>query len=191
MSSVLAETPKPLKGNAAMGAKIIASSASHRLTAALGLVLTLVSASAASAYQGTAEQRRACTPDVYRLCAGEIPQCPRHHRLPAAAERQSERCLPGRDGSERILTATAPDLLAQVWMSAQQAIAYALNYRMGRLWICCGEAGGKCALSKLGFARRPDLRLLDRRYAELDEAAGEAAQIVAAANRDAGGVGLE
>jgi hypothetical protein len=23
--------------------------------------------------QGTAEQRRACTPDVYRLCAGEIP----------------------------------------------------------------------------------------------------------------------
>nr|WP_311966820.1 hypothetical protein [Bradyrhizobium australiense] len=23
--------------------------------------------------QGTPEQRRACTPDVYRLCAGEIP----------------------------------------------------------------------------------------------------------------------
>jgi hypothetical protein len=29
-------------------------------------------ASAAHA-QGTPEQRRACTPDVYRLCAGEIP----------------------------------------------------------------------------------------------------------------------
>ena len=27
----------------------------------------------ASAFQGTSEQRRACTPDVYRLCAGEIP----------------------------------------------------------------------------------------------------------------------
>jgi hypothetical protein len=27
----------------------------------------------AGAQQGTPEQRRACTPDVYRLCAGEIP----------------------------------------------------------------------------------------------------------------------
>ena len=42
------------------------------LAAAFGLVLTLVSASAAFAV-GTPEQRRACTPDVYRLCAGEIP----------------------------------------------------------------------------------------------------------------------
>jgi len=40
--------------------------------AMLGLLLTLVSASAAFAV-GTPEQRRACTPDVYRLCAGEIP----------------------------------------------------------------------------------------------------------------------
>ena len=37
-----------------------------------GLLLTLVSASSAFAI-GTPEQRRACTPDVYRLCAGEIP----------------------------------------------------------------------------------------------------------------------
>lgn len=42
------------------------------LAATLGLLLTLVSASAAFAV-GTPEQRRACTPDVYRLCAGEIP----------------------------------------------------------------------------------------------------------------------
>ena len=42
------------------------------LAALLGLVLTLLSASAAFAV-GTPEQRRACTPDVYRLCAGEIP----------------------------------------------------------------------------------------------------------------------
>jgi len=39
---------------------------------ALGLFLTLLAAGSAAA-QGTPEQRRACTPDVYRLCAGEIP----------------------------------------------------------------------------------------------------------------------
>ena len=36
-------------------------------------MLMLGSTHPASAYQGTPEQRRACTPDVYRLCAGEIP----------------------------------------------------------------------------------------------------------------------
>jgi hypothetical protein len=41
-------------------------------TAALGLMLTLFSAGSAFAL-GTPEQRKACTPDVYRLCAGEIP----------------------------------------------------------------------------------------------------------------------
>ena len=35
--------------------------------------LALFAVDAASAQQGTPEQRRACTPDVYRLCAGEIP----------------------------------------------------------------------------------------------------------------------
>jgi hypothetical protein len=42
-----------------------------RRASTLGLFLTLF-ASAAYA-QGTPDQRRACTPDVYRLCAGEIP----------------------------------------------------------------------------------------------------------------------
>jgi hypothetical protein len=42
-----------------------------RRASTLGLFLTLF-ASAACA-QGTPDQRRACTPDVYRLCAGEIP----------------------------------------------------------------------------------------------------------------------
>jgi hypothetical protein len=42
------------------------------LAATLGLLLTLLPASSAFAV-GTPEQRRACTPDVYRLCAGEIP----------------------------------------------------------------------------------------------------------------------
>ena len=40
---------------------------------AFGFFLALVAAGSASAQQGTPEQRRACTPDVYRLCAGEIP----------------------------------------------------------------------------------------------------------------------
>lgn len=40
----------------------------------VGLFLSLVATVPALAqYQGTADQRRACTPDVYRLCAGEIP----------------------------------------------------------------------------------------------------------------------
>jgi hypothetical protein len=40
---------------------------------ALGFLLTLIASGSAGAQQGTPEQRRACTPDVYRLCAGEIP----------------------------------------------------------------------------------------------------------------------
>jgi hypothetical protein len=38
----------------------------------LGPLLVLVASGPALA-QGTPEQRKACTPDVYRLCAGEIP----------------------------------------------------------------------------------------------------------------------
>ena len=55
------------------------------LAAAIGLGLTLISVSPAFAI-GTPEQRRACTPDVYRLCAGEIPNvgaitaCLQRHR---------------------------------------------------------------------------------------------------------------
>ncbi|MCK1424751.1 hypothetical protein IVB14_12635 [Bradyrhizobium sp. 180] len=55
-----------------------------RRASTVGLFLTMF-ASAAHA-QGTPEQRRACTPDVYRLCAGEIPNvraitaCLRRHR---------------------------------------------------------------------------------------------------------------
>jgi hypothetical protein len=39
----------------------------------LGLLLAVFATGFASAEPGTPEQRRACTPDVYRLCAGEIP----------------------------------------------------------------------------------------------------------------------
>jgi len=40
---------------------------------AVVFLLALSASSAAVAQQGTPEQRKACTPDVYRLCAGEIP----------------------------------------------------------------------------------------------------------------------
>jgi hypothetical protein len=40
---------------------------------ALGLFLALATTGSARADLATAEQRRTCTPDVYRLCAGEIP----------------------------------------------------------------------------------------------------------------------
>ena len=39
----------------------------------LALALTLFTAGSALADLATPEQKRACTPDVYRLCAGEIP----------------------------------------------------------------------------------------------------------------------
>ena len=40
---------------------------------AFGLLLALFTVAAVSAELATSEQKRACTPDVYRLCAGEIP----------------------------------------------------------------------------------------------------------------------
>jgi hypothetical protein len=44
------------------------------LSLTLGLSLSFVLFIADSAHAaGTPEQRRACTPDVYRLCPGEIP----------------------------------------------------------------------------------------------------------------------
>jgi len=42
--------------------------------AVLGITaLTLSSGASAQDQPGTAAQKRACTPDVYRLCAAEIP----------------------------------------------------------------------------------------------------------------------
>ena len=42
-------------------------------TAILGMLLTPLLIGFAQAEPGTPAQKRACTPDVYRLCAGEIP----------------------------------------------------------------------------------------------------------------------
>jgi hypothetical protein len=61
-----------LKELPAMSLRDVPFSASWRLAAALGIATTVLATSSAFA-QGTSEQRRACTPDVYRLCAGEIP----------------------------------------------------------------------------------------------------------------------
>lgn len=44
-----------------------------RMAVALGLCLALAATAGARADIATPEQKRACTPDVYRLCAGEIP----------------------------------------------------------------------------------------------------------------------
>ena len=43
------------------------------LALAFGLILALSATSSARAGIATPEQKKACTPDVYRLCAGEIP----------------------------------------------------------------------------------------------------------------------
>lgn len=43
------------------------------LAGAVGFLLTVSASHSASAALATPEQRKACTPDVYRLCRGEIP----------------------------------------------------------------------------------------------------------------------
>jgi hypothetical protein len=52
--------------------RLAASKSRARRASTLGLFLSLFASGSAFAI-GTPEQRKACTPDVYRLCAGEIP----------------------------------------------------------------------------------------------------------------------
>jgi hypothetical protein len=54
-------------------ARVAALLCRSRRASTLGFLLMLMAIGLAHAQQGTPEQRRACTPDVYRLCAGEIP----------------------------------------------------------------------------------------------------------------------
>jgi hypothetical protein len=57
-----------------MKMKLARFSSRARRSCTLGLLLAVAATGTAFAqYQGTPDQRRACTPDVYRLCAGEIP----------------------------------------------------------------------------------------------------------------------
>jgi len=53
--------------------RVSAGAGRVHLAAAFGLLLAQFAAGSASADIATPEQKRACTPDVYRLCAGEIP----------------------------------------------------------------------------------------------------------------------
>jgi hypothetical protein len=54
---------------------------------ALGLLANLAAIGMARADIATPEQKRACTPDVYRLCAGEIPNV---KAITACLRRQKE-----------------------------------------------------------------------------------------------------
>jgi len=53
--------------------RVSAGAGRAHLAAAFGLLLVQFAAGSASADIARPEQKRACTPDVYRLCAGEIP----------------------------------------------------------------------------------------------------------------------
>ncbi|WP_409565189.1 hypothetical protein [Methylobacterium sp. J-078] len=48
-----------------------------KITSAAGLVLLSALSTAPALGQGTSVQRAACTPDVFRLCSGEIPNVDR------------------------------------------------------------------------------------------------------------------
>ena len=56
-----------------MKTKLARISSRARSSGMLGLFMSVFATAAFAQYQGTPDQRRACTPDVYRLCAGEIP----------------------------------------------------------------------------------------------------------------------
>jgi hypothetical protein len=63
---------RPNRGETVMTANFARFSARANPALALGILLLLSAAGSAHAI-GTPEQRKACTPDVYRLCPGEIP----------------------------------------------------------------------------------------------------------------------
>ena len=63
-------------GDAAMKARLVRHAVlldRFRRALPLGFLFAVMAGGSVHAQQGTPEQRKACTPDVYRLCAGEIP----------------------------------------------------------------------------------------------------------------------
>lgn len=54
-------------------ARAWAKASRANLAGTVGFLLALSASQSASAALATPEQRKACTPDVYRLCPGEIP----------------------------------------------------------------------------------------------------------------------
>jgi len=86
-----------IQGDAVMKARFARDAArlfGSRWASTLGLLLTLIASGSAAAQQGTPEQRRACTPGVYRLCRGD-PERPGDYRMPAPAEVEFEPGLRG------------------------------------------------------------------------------------------------
>jgi hypothetical protein len=84
-----------IQGDAVMKARFARGAArlfGSRRASTLVFLLTLIASSSAAAQQGTPEQRRACTPDVYRLCAGEIPNA---RAITACLRRQKSSLSPG------------------------------------------------------------------------------------------------
>jgi hypothetical protein len=69
----------PTRGNIAVidkladGFTTAAGARRARLALTFGLLTALAAGGPARADLATPEQKKACTPDVYRLCAGEIP----------------------------------------------------------------------------------------------------------------------
>jgi len=56
-----------------MTGSVLRSGARRHRALVLGGLLAVLPVGLAEAQVATPEQKRACTPDVYRLCAGEIP----------------------------------------------------------------------------------------------------------------------
>ncbi|MDO9562888.1 MAG: hypothetical protein Q7J60_14820 [Bradyrhizobium sp.] len=54
-------------------ARTWAKTSRANIAGAVGVLMAVSASQSASAALATPEQRKACTPDVYRLCAGEIP----------------------------------------------------------------------------------------------------------------------
>lgn len=84
-----------IQGDAAMTARFAQRAEvlfRYHRASGIGLLLVLIANGTAAAQQGTPEQRKACTPDVYRLCAGEIPNV---RAITACLRRQKASLSPG------------------------------------------------------------------------------------------------
>jgi hypothetical protein len=64
---------RQIRADTVMKTRFWSTATQVNLALALGLVLVAAATGFALAELATPEQRKACTPDVYRLCAGEIP----------------------------------------------------------------------------------------------------------------------
>ena len=105
----------------------------------LALVLVLVSYSSAALALGSAEQRAACTPDVFRLCSAQIPNvdaivaCLKREKANLGADCRAVFDAPERGSASRSL---GPGPGAEDWC-AFDANADA-GQQIWRNW--CGEA---------------------------------------------------